>query len=80
MVRGADVPIFTQPSRKQNILTEFGTITMDDFHAHVEIYIYICDKESQNSILIYNCIADFIAPDLKKPLILKSVLSEYCCK
>ena len=70
------IPI--QGGNPASILTEYGTITMDQIRAHEETYIATQSRNAQDTNLLYKCIMNSISIECKAKLTIWK--QEYKCR
>ena len=78
---GWDVSIMMIPIEGQapkNLLTEYGTITLEQIRLHEESYLATQTREAQDSNLLYECIMNSISAECKAKLTIWK--REYRCQ
>ena len=78
---GWDVSIMMIPIEGQapkNLLTEYGTITLEQIRLHEESYLATQTREAQDSNLLYECIMNSISVECKAKLTIWK--QEYRCQ
>ena len=57
-----------QNGNQKNLLTEYGTITLEQIRAHEESYITMPSRNAQDTNLLYECIMNSVSSEFKAKL------------